>query len=406
MRWFKVGLANLLFCYLLLLTLQFYFLMNSKPPKLAHLEWLRKTDKTVVPSTHPQNFLDLTSAFASEKTLPLIKVDGNEILPLGGLTNRPTLYCEEDDGWLVFASDPYGFNNPRAASEPFDYVIIGDSFVQGACVPPGSTFVDVMRARGLRIYNLGTGGAGPLTQLALVREFSPTLRPKTILWTYTDANDLMRLTTEPSDLEFEMNSFVLMSYLNDPNFSQHLVDRREKIDAALGSLIETTIENRLNSSSQLTLQFLANKSRARWQRYQLERSNREPHPERGLVYQEKLLPLFRQILIATKTFTEQLGAKLIFVYLPMREPHPLTPDVLDLVRSLDIEAIDLTYLSSPHQANLWVQNGYHYSIRGNAIIASELERHSDQRKKGQATFGTKKCRSKFWPRYLSVPKVD
>ena len=71
----------------------------------------------------------------------------------------------------------------------------------------------VFKKLGFDVLNFGKEGSGTLTQFAILKEYAMHHRPKTILWFYF-GNDIY-------NLEKEMESDVLMNYLNDQNFSQN-----------------------------------------------------------------------------------------------------------------------------------------------------------------------------------------
>jgi hypothetical protein len=73
-------------------------------------------------------------------------------------------------------------------------VLIGDSFAHGACVPPSQSIAGRLREH-YRVLNLGIGGSGPLTHLAIMREYVAKLRPRHIVWNF-HANDLADLAGE------------------------------------------------------------------------------------------------------------------------------------------------------------------------------------------------------------------
>ena len=67
-----------------------------------------------------------------------ISVDGVQTLPFGGVSMKKTVFCNEGGYWAVYDADEHGFNNPRGiwGAPPLDVAILGDSYSQGACVPP------------------------------------------------------------------------------------------------------------------------------------------------------------------------------------------------------------------------------------------------------------------------------
>jgi hypothetical protein len=43
----------------------------------------------------------------------VITINGTEALPLGGISNRPTVLCNETGQYTIFDSDERGFPNPK-----------------------------------------------------------------------------------------------------------------------------------------------------------------------------------------------------------------------------------------------------------------------------------------------------
>lgn len=156
-----------------------------------------------------------------------VRIDGHEVVPLGGVANQRTLLCNENGTWIDFQSDRHGFNNSddlwRAPA--LDVAALGDSFTQGYCVPRDKNFVDLIRQRRPATLNLGISGDGPLMELATLEEFLPDLTPRTVLWFYFEGNDL-------TDLQTERRNAVLRRYLVD-GFSQRELARQADIDQAM-----------------------------------------------------------------------------------------------------------------------------------------------------------------------------
>ncbi len=146
------------------------------------------------------------------------------------------MHCNELGVTTVYRSDEYGFNNPAGLWEqaPLEVLLVGDSFVQGACVPPDQTLAAVIRKAYPRTVSLGRDGAGPLLQLAALREYARYLRPAAIVWVYTEENDL-------ADLLVESRYPTLTAYLR-PDFSQGLFERQ----AVVGPIIDQRIDELLD----------------------------------------------------------------------------------------------------------------------------------------------------------------
>ena len=188
---------------------------------------LKKKYENVSVKVSPKNFLS----------------NDNYLLPLSGLSNSKTIYCNENGYYFIYDSDRYGFNNPDDEwdKEIIDYLLIGDSFVHGACVNRPNDMASVLRnLSNNAVLNLGYSSNGPLLQLATLKEY---LKPniKNNIWVYFEGNDL-------NELEEELNSIILKNYLNDINFLQNLKYKQNEVNKIVSSLLvkEENIESLSN----------------------------------------------------------------------------------------------------------------------------------------------------------------
>ena len=167
----------------------------------------------------------------------------NTIFPLSGLSNSQTLYCNENGYYSIYQSDRYGFNNPDYEwdKEKIAFLLLGDSFTQGACVNRPNDIASVLRTLSKEgVLNLGYAGNGPLIEYAtLVEYISPNV--KNILWLYYEANDLV-------NLEAELKSTFLVKYLNDIKFKQNLQSQQNLVDDLSKSLIVEAMKKENDSS--------------------------------------------------------------------------------------------------------------------------------------------------------------
>ena len=178
---------------------------------------LRSGGTDAVPAIHPSFFIN-TNGVPGAKPL----------FPFGGVSLKTTVYCNESGKRAVFLSDRYGFNNPDSEwnLSQTEWVITGDSYAQGACVDPGEDIGGQIRLMtGEGVINLGSGGNGPLVELAALKEYAESRRPKIVLWLYCEVND-------PDDLVREKSAPLLLDYLR-PGFSQNLIHRQTEIDIRL-----------------------------------------------------------------------------------------------------------------------------------------------------------------------------
>lgn len=93
--------------------------------KLKVIEDLNAEGVDAVPTVFPQGFI---------KEIGVNKEDVHSLYPLGGVSNKTTVYNNESGKFLIYESDRYGFNNPDSEwnSREVDWLLTGDSFTHGA----------------------------------------------------------------------------------------------------------------------------------------------------------------------------------------------------------------------------------------------------------------------------------
>ena len=135
------------------------------------------------------------------------------------------IHCNENGYFSIYKSDRFGFNNPDDVwDDSIDLIVLGDSFVHGACVNSGDDMSSQLRKIGkFNVINLGWSNTGPLRQYAAFVEYVEKY-PRYIIWVYYE-NDL-------DNLNDELNTKLLKKYLNDGNFKQNLTtkNKRKEID--------------------------------------------------------------------------------------------------------------------------------------------------------------------------------
>jgi len=161
---------------------------------------------------------------------------GSALFPLGGVSDKTVVMCNESGKFSVYPSDEHGFNNPKGLYDSGGQaLVIGDSFANGACVQPGEDIASRLREHGLPALTLGMWGNGPLVELATLAEYGRSLRPAKIFWLYYE-NDM-------EDLANEEREPILQHYL-EPGFSQNLLHRQPEIDALLLAEIDKQYRER------------------------------------------------------------------------------------------------------------------------------------------------------------------
>lgn len=311
-----------------------------------------------------------------------ISIGGVEVHPLGGIANKLTVLCNETGSWVTFQSDEHGFNNPKGLwqSRRLDIAAVGDSYTQGECVSADKNFVDLIRERYSATLNLGMRGSGPLLELATIREFLPTFKPKIVLWFYYEGNDL-------TNLQVEQKSNLLKRYLTD-GFNQGLRERQGEIDQTLTDYVDR-LEAREGAGRVSRGKTISAAALMRGMKLSALRQRL------GLVYRAAPnVSYFREILLQAKTTVSAWGGELYFIYLPSwwsyaRSPYPTEvaipsetdikerPRVLSVVKELGIPLIDLYPVIGAQRDPLALfpfKRWGHYNEEGNRLVAEKVLR--------------------------------
>jgi hypothetical protein len=310
-----------------------------------------------------------------------IRIDDTEVIPLAGISNRVTVFCNESGEYTVYKSDRRGFHNPDHVwdSDGVDIVALGDSFVLGGCVESQENFVSLIGKRYPATVNLGMAGDGPLSMLGTMREYLGLLKPKIVLWFYYE---------EAAFPLLEAESGSLLRHYMEKSFSQNLDDRQPEIDNALLEYVQDgaaaeiarqkAAQNRETISSRIrsSLDFSARLGTLRRYLGLVDGGRREGNRD--------ILPMFRRILTEANGSARELNAKLYFVYLPQWERYgnpklafQQRNAVLDLVTRLDIPIIDLHPVFQAHDDPLSLfplRRMGHYTKEGHRLTAQLILR--------------------------------
>jgi hypothetical protein len=308
----------------------------------------------------------------------------NHIFPLGQLSQKTIVYCNESGQYKIFKSDEHGFNNPEGLYKKNDIniALVGDSFTLGNCVMSGEDIASLLRNEGINSLNLGNGGNGPLIELAVLKEYVEPFKADIVLWVYYEGNDLI-------ELEKERETSMLMRYLED-NYSQSLLDRQDEIDATLIKYV--------NFHWKKELPRIANQPRIAQEREEREyklkiiklwflrsrlgltnKTKKTQNPGRVTNYKSQL-PLLSKILATANQRSSRWGGTLYFVYLPTIERYMNDKyngnfydrdDVLAIIHKLGIPLIDFHEVLSkqPDPLSLVPNVGAHYNADGYKLLS-------------------------------------
>ncbi|MGE5219474.1 MAG: hypothetical protein ACM3SP_20945 [Chloroflexota bacterium] len=310
-------------------------------------------------------------------------VNGSKFVPIGAISNKRTVLCNESGRYVSYNSDEHGFRNPRGIwkAARADVAALGESFIQGYCVPDGRNFVDLFRRRYPVTLNLGVSGESALLQLAAIKEYLPRYSPKIVLWFFCEGIDLY-------DLQNETKYSLLMRYL-EPNFTQSLRTRQSEIDHALVRFAadfdmrtrRSQPATRDNALLYQALEFV--KLPKLRQKLGLVYGITRDDPEALLESEGATWDVFKNTLSQAKALVRRWGGTLYFVYLPSwdrygkdaRVPELEHTKVLKLVNNLDIAIIDVEPAFRVHSDPLSLfplRKFGHYNELGNQIVSEAV----------------------------------
>jgi hypothetical protein len=326
------------------------------------LDLRHQGDMTAVPMAHPSFLIFYPQSIPK----PVRRIIDSGFLPLGAISDRTTVLCNESGKYAIYRADEHGFRNPRGAwSVPPRVAVVGDSFSHGHCVDDGEDWVGVMRRSVPQVLNLGVGGNGPLFMLATLREYVRVLQPPIVIWQYFEGHD--------GRIPGELKVPVLRRYLEEPGYSQGLVGRQAEIDALVEQIVRRALREPDTSD---------------WALIELEKLLKLSSLRDALTVVPPAeptanLPVLARVLLEAKHTVESWGGKMYFVYLPELaglkpgppSRHASHDQVVALVHGLDLEVVDLypVFRSHPDPLSIFpYRKAFHYNAAGYAIVANTV----------------------------------
>jgi len=107
-----------------------------------------------------------------------------EFLPLGSQPNSLVSYCNEGYGFVKYKTDRFGFRNvDNLWDKEVDVLLVGDSFVQGACVDNDKYISAQMNQSDASLVsiNVGSSSNGPQHYNVLLKKFVPISGAKNVV---------------------------------------------------------------------------------------------------------------------------------------------------------------------------------------------------------------------------------
>lgn len=322
-----------------------------------------KGDKSAIPIIYPSYLLTRPDFYSGE----IFNVDNQPILPLSGVSSRTTVLCNESGYWATYASDEFGFHNPKGLwGGNIDIAVVGDSFSHGNCVHSGEDWVSLLRAFNPRTLNLGMGGNGPLFELASIKEYLPAIKPKIVIWEYFEANDTRTNAEETLP--------ILKRYLTEPNFKQDIVGKQKQVDDLLEQIVEKASKEHVKKGGNTRNIRAAEFLRLGNLRTRL-----------GIQFGESksTLATLALALAEGNRVVSEWGGQLYFVYLPSMQglvgqsaAHYGTREaIIAIAKEHKLRVIDLypEMKSHPDPAALFPYRGpFHYNAEGYRLVTQKV----------------------------------
>ena len=302
-------------------------------------------------SKYPNSFLDTKS----------------DQFHLSGISNSQIIHCNESGYYSKYNSDRYGFNNPDNQWDfnEVEYVLLGDSFLHGACVNRPNDISSVIRELSNKIVlNLGMSGNSTLIQYATLREYALKKKIKNIIVFFYEGNDL-------NELNNELSNKILLNYLYDKKFVQNLKLKQNFINDKIKKEIDKDFRNAKLDPRSIIIEFLKlyNLRNYYYSHNQLKQKN------------DKISDEFKKILNLMKEFALDNNSKLSFVYMPeylrynkKKYKNSNYEKIISICRELNIEFLDLTkevFDKEKSPLNMWVFGlPNHYNVYGYNKIAN------------------------------------
>ena len=276
----------------------------------------------------------------------------NKIFPLSGISNKETILCNENGYYAKYNSDNFGFNNPSQWHKKYDYLLLGDSIVEGFCINEKDNLAGNLKKllnKKDSVINLGRGANGPLKNYAILREYIHLLKVNKILYFHTEANDL-------DDLKRELENPILKNYLTNKNYSQNLSQSQNIIDKNLIIKIENVIKNHYNFVEiQKKNNFIKHLKLHRVVRFKNKFFRYLKKPNEENIYKELISSEFKDILKLINNLSAKKNIEFYFIYIPSYYNSSSDPknakivnlnekyylDILSIVNELNIPIIDL-----------------------------------------------------------------
>lgn len=289
--------------------------------KSSFLEASKNSDELSL-NILPASWLQVVDGRGQNSIIPLkYREEIGGFLPLGSAPNVLTFSCSEDEGFISFTTDRFGFRNNDKFWEDkiHDILILGDSHAESACVKKS---IQEYFDPSIKIITLGKGGNGPLTSLAVMTEYLEAYSPK-IIYLLIHPNDYAVPVNHiyDIDLEREWAEDQLQKYLNNIEFNINYFKflnlsllKKFAIDYSSEKVNENSFEN-IKLSTRIANIFSYNLFKTYLQPLSsINQLSKFMSPEIKYVDKNKIIKVYQSMIIRAK----QKNTQIKFVLIPQK----------------------------------------------------------------------------------------
>lgn len=288
---------------------------------------------------------------------------------LSGLPHSNVLLCWQGQKPIFYKADRYGFNNPDGLYDHrLDVAIVGDSFVEGMCQPPGKDVASQLRNYFPSSVSFGSRGSGPLFELAVLGRFGKSLRPRHVVIAFFEGNDWENLQQELR-LPWLRQGLLPNADFGPPTLPDETLSKATSIVADVRKERIASLE--LFLKTRIVRNFLALNQTA---------------TQLGLAYPKTSpdIPEYVEVLRRAKNLVGSWGGQLTILYIPQSVRYigvfprhfvydRLRRKVLEAAAAAGIDVVDLVELfrGESHPEAFFAPDA-HFSERGATFAAAAI----------------------------------
>ena len=312
----------------------------------------------------------------------------NKIYSFSHISNSLIVTCNESGTWQHYKSDKYGFHNPEdiITNKDSKYVLIlGDSFAEGICVKDGDDVGNQLRKLKYNVLNLGKAAGGIIQANAIYREYKSYVKgkkPDVVILLFYGVNDIL-------DTFNESRYPNISNYFYNPDFSNNLIKKQNKIDEMWKNIFEITYEKKFyyerkkkeKEKNKLLAERNTRSEQLFWRVAKLNSLrkmifkylDKKPTEEHYNIYKKAISKLNQEVII---------NSKLIVVYLPNGEELQnndlrINKRAIEILNNLNIDSINLFNAFKKDNFPIYF-DAYpygHYNSKGYNSLARTIDKY-------------------------------